>query len=164
MLWRQPLGPLPLGTATPWCQVNFHLGTPSLSVLRTLTSLIDMLLLLSLCACAHSATCSQGTCGLWPLILAHSYLSNTHSLHFVFSVVAGYVPGFWFQHHNERVLVVSGIRGVVLRGVRGIWGGQGPRLTLQNIKKIKKNLLKKWYYKTRFKNLIILQGEEIWQK
>ena len=37
-------------TATSWCQVNCHLDTPSLSVLQTLTSLIDMLLF---CARAH---------------------------------------------------------------------------------------------------------------
>ena len=74
-----------------------------LSVLRTLTSLNDMLLL-SLCARAHSATCSPGTCDLWPLILVHSYLSTTHSLHSrrsAFCVLTGYVPGFWFQYHNE---------------------------------------------------------------
>ena len=40
---------------------------------------VDMLLL-SLCTRVHSATCSPGTCGLWPLILIHSYLSTTHSL------------------------------------------------------------------------------------
>ena len=42
------------------------------------------MLLLSLCARAHSATCSPGTshvpCGLWPLVLVCSYLSTTHSL------------------------------------------------------------------------------------
>ena len=113
-------------TLLPLCGGTATQALP-LSVLRTLTSLTDMLLL-SLCARALSATCSSGTCGsniTRTLVFKH-YSFSSHSLAFipafshffipcVFSVVSGYALGFWSQH-NERV---SGTR-----------VGQGPRLTI----------------------------------
>ena len=74
-----------IGATATWC---CHSVVPSelplshsfLQCTTYFSSLIDMFLL-SLCARrAHSATCSLGTCGLWPFILAHLYLSTTHSL------------------------------------------------------------------------------------
>ena len=112
-LWRQPLAPLCVAATCRWCChvpcghfLSWH--TP-----RTITSLSDMLLW-SFCARAHSAT--SEVCDLLTLHTRHSclmhysfpLLSEACILSFlqswVFSVVAGYVPGTFCSKHNERVI------------------------------------------------------------
>ena len=90
------------------------------------------MLLLSLCALAHSATCSPGTCNPWPVILAFSYLTTSHLSRGLHSAFLG--SGSNTQRESTGV---SGIRIVPLRGVSGIRGGQGPRLTMINETTIK---------------------------
>ena len=72
-MWRQPLAPLYTAATIQWCchrVLLSHTGTPLLTVLRTLTSLTDMLLCHSVHVhiFAHSAKCAGvawNTCGLW---------------------------------------------------------------------------------------------------